>query len=102
MDTYQAIYDAVRSRINNGDIGAVARDVMFQSFDVSHQKALLQEQIGIVGAEMIRPSVLFRPILTKDGNAWLAMYGDLPTGCVGCGDTPQLAMEDFDRNFRKN
>lgn len=102
MDSYQAIYDAVRSRISNGDIGSAARDVMFQCFDISHTKMLLQEQVSIVGYEMSRPSVLFRPMLTKDGNVWLAIYGNLPIGCVGCGETPQLAMEDFDRNWKKN
>lgn len=100
MDTYQAIYDGVRSRISNGDIGSAVRDVIFQCFDISHAKLLLQEQVGVVGYEMSRPSVLFRPTLTKDGNSWLAIYGELPTGCAGCGETPHLAMEDFDKQWR--
>ena len=96
-DTYQAVYDAVRSRISNGNVGDVVRDIAFQAFDLGHVRALAQEQIGIVGYEMARPSVLFRPELTQDGNAWLAIYGDLPTGCVGVGDTPADAMADFDK-----
>jgi hypothetical protein len=96
-DSYQAVYDAVRSRISNGNIGDAIRDVALQTFDFGHVRALAQEQIGIVGYEMARPSVLFRPELTQDGNAWLAIYGDLPTGCVGVGDTPAAAMADFDK-----
>lgn len=48
--------------------------------------------------EIIRclPHVLMRPTLVQDGNAWLAIYGDLPTGVVGTGSTPAEAMADFD------
>lgn len=42
------------------------------------------------------PHVLMRPALIQDGNAWLAIYGDLPTGVVGAGSTPAEAMADFD------
>ena len=42
------------------------------------------------------PHVLMRPALIQDGNAWLAIYGDLPTGVVGTGSTPAEAMADFD------
>jgi hypothetical protein len=47
------------------------------------------------------PHVLMRPTLIQDGNAWLAIYGDLPTGVVGCGSTPAAAMDDFDRSWNK-
>lgn len=46
------------------------------------------------------PHVLIRPCLIKDGNAWLAIYGDLPTGCVGTGSTPEEAMKAFDAAWR--
>lgn len=48
------------------------------------------------------PHVLMRPLITKDGNAWMCMYGDLPTGVVGCGNTPEEACADFDRAWRSN
>jgi len=57
---------------------------------------------GILNAqyntEIIRqlPHVLMRPTLIQYGNAWLAIYGDLPTGVVGTGSTPAEAMADFD------
>ena len=34
-DSYQAIYDAVRSRIFGGNIGEVVREVAFRAFDIS-------------------------------------------------------------------
>jgi hypothetical protein len=48
-----------------------------------------------------RPSVLWRPVLTQDGDAWVALYGpDLAVGVVGTGKTPEEAMADFDRAWR--
>jgi hypothetical protein len=48
--------------------------------------------------EHSRPSVLFRPSLTKDGNMWCALYGeDIQIGVAGFGDTPDAAMREFDK-----
>lgn len=47
------------------------------------------------------PHVLMRPALIQDGNAWLAIYGDLPTGVVGAGSTPAEAMADFDAAWNR-
>ncbi len=48
--------------------------------------------------ERLRPSVIYRPKLMKDGNAWCALYGrDIMEGCCGFGDTPELAMAEFDK-----
>jgi hypothetical protein len=48
--------------------------------------------------EMLRPSYLFRPRLSQDGNQWLAIYGDnIQTGVCGFGDSPALAMTAFDK-----
>jgi hypothetical protein len=46
------------------------------------------------------PHVIMRPTITRDGNAWLCIYGDLPSGVVGCGATPELACADFDRVWK--
>ena len=52
---------------------------------------------------MQRPSVLFKPKLAKDGNAWIALLGDnLQEGIAGIGDTPSDAMKDFDNNWNKS
>lgn len=97
-DNYQAIYDAVRSRISNGDIGSVAERVMHECFDVSWQKSILQEQIVSVGNQMSRPSAIYRPKLFPDGNMWCALYGDdLQNGVSGFGKTPDEACYAFDQ-----
>ena len=47
--------------------------------------------------ERQRPSVLFSPTLTRDGNQWCALYGEnLMEGVAGFGDTPAKAMWEFD------
>jgi hypothetical protein len=44
-----------------------------------------------------RPSVLYRPVLMLDGNAWCALYGEnIQEGCVGFGPSPDAAMIAFD------
>lgn len=47
--------------------------------------------------EQQRPSVVFKPTLTRDGNMWCALFGDnLQEGVAGFGDTPARAMWAFD------
>jgi hypothetical protein len=44
------------------------------------------------------PHVLMRPTLMADGSMWCALYGpDLQVGVAGFGETPQQAMEEFDK-----
>lgn len=51
-----------------------------------------------VGRSLTRPSVLFRPRISVDGNQWCALYGEnLQDGVAGFGDTPAAAMAAFDR-----
>ena len=97
-DSYQAIYDAVRSKISGGDIFEAAR----QAFDISWYADQVKVSFQEAASEMTRPSVLFKPVLSQDGNTWIAVFGDMPTGVVGVGDTPAAAMYDFDAAwFRK-
>lgn len=67
--------------------------------NIGHYFAMAKEDIHIIFSEYARPSAVYRPTLAKDGNAWLAIYGDLPTGVVGVGSTPEEAMADFDKNW---
>lgn len=98
MDSYQAIYDAVRSRIQGCDVGAAIRSAC--SIDASHAIALIQQDFCIAAGEMQRPSVLYRPDLFPDGSKWCALYGkDLQHGIAGFGDSPAGAMIDFDRQW---
>lgn len=49
-----------------------------------------------------RPSVIWKPVLSIDGNQWCALYGDnIQDGVSGFGDSPELAMYDFDSAWGK-
>lgn len=49
-----------------------------------------------------RPSVMWKPKLTIDGNQWCALYGEnLQNGVAGFGDSPELAMYAFDVEWGK-
>ena len=99
-DTYQAVYDAVRSRLSSCDVGDAIRDAAH--IDASHAIAMLQQEFSIAAYEMQRPSVLYRPSIGMDGDKWCALYGDdLIHGISGFGDTPAEAMLDFDKNWRE-
>lgn len=96
-DSYQAIYDAVRSRISGGNISDVAREVLADAFDFSHARAIIQQEFCIAASELTRPSVLYRPTLSVDGDQWFALYGaDIQSGVAGFGSTPAEAMSAFD------
>lgn len=102
MDSYQAIYDAVRSRISNGDIGRAIENVARESFDISMMRAVLQQEFVAAAFEMQRPSAIYRPELSADGSKWCALYGaDLMQGVAGFGDTPAEAMAAFDQAWLK-
>jgi hypothetical protein len=71
-----------------------------------YSAALLeQEAAGLkcnAAAELCRPCVIWQPRLSIDGNQWCALYGEnLVEGVAGFGDSPEKAMEDFDRNWRQ-
>ena len=99
MDSYQAVYDAVRSKMGYLDAG-VLMDKIARCFDFSHQISAMYESIEY---ESTRPCVMMRPKLSVDGNQWCALYGDnLQDGVAGFGDSPAKAMADFDRNWWKS
>lgn len=78
-DSYQAIYDAVANE------------------NIGHYVRMALEAVSIAGYEHQRPSAVYRPKLYPDGNQWCALYGEnLQEGCAGFGDTPALAMTQFD------
>ena len=67
---------------------------------IAHAAEMSRENIRMAAAEHTRPSVLWKPRLSIDGNQWCALYGDdLQNGVAGFGDSPELAMWDFDRNW---
>ncbi len=97
-DSYQAIFDATRSKIGSANAGDAIERAAREAFDISHIKPHLQQEIYVVSHAMQRPSVLYRPRLAADGTKWCALFGDdLATSVAGFGDTPAEAMADFDR-----
>ena len=62
----------------------------------------LAQEIHNVSQEMQRPSVLLRPKLSLDGNAWCVLLGDnLMEGLAAFGKTPDEAMRNFDVAYYK-
>ena len=101
MSDYQAIYDAVRSRIGWCDMRDAIESAI-RGAGLDHHAAMVAETIRGAASEYERPSVLFKPDLTLDGNKWCALYGpDLQVGVAGFGDSPADAMRDFDRQWEK-
>lgn len=103
-DNYQAIYDAVRSKISGGNLTDVAREVMRDAFDFSYARECMVQEFSFswanVSDDMRRPSVLYRPILSAAGSSWCALLGEnLQVGVAGFGDTPAEAMAAFDKAF---
>lgn len=103
MDPYQPIYDATRSRMSNGDIGAAVADALREA-NIAHYVECAATLIGYEAARAAQayavPSAVYRPALSLDGDQWCALYGaNLQDGVAGFGDTPALAMADFDKNW---
>jgi hypothetical protein len=101
MDAYQPIYDAVRSRLSNGDIGQAVEAVMREA-NLAHYVECAATLIGYEATKAAEaytaPSAVYRPALKMDGNQWCALYGDnLQDGIAGFGDTPAAAMREFDK-----
>ena len=99
MDSYQAIYDAVRSKISAGNVGQ-AIEAAFHSANIGHYVHMAQLSAQAAISQWERPSVLYRPSIAPDGNQWSALYGEnIQEGVAGFGDTPALAMADFDKRW---
>lgn len=100
-DSYQPIYDAVRSRIGNADVGGAVESAIREA-NLSHYADMASRAAQEAAAEHARPSVLFKPQLMADGNMWCALLGeDLQSGVAGFGETPAKAMYAFDDAFWK-
>jgi len=96
-DTYQAVYDAVRSKIGSCDISEVVRSAIREAFDISFSIEYVKSDLYQAIAEYKRPSAVYRPSLSMDGNQWCVLYGEnLQEGVAGFGDTPEKAMQSFD------
>lgn len=96
-DSYQAIYDAVRSRISNADVGQAVRDAIGSNFDISFAREQVKDELVRAAYEMQRPSVLMRPEIDMHfgiaGGPYQAKWGPR---VFGVGKSPDEAMRAFD------
>lgn len=100
-DSYQAIYDAVRSRLGGGNIGEAMQSAI-RDANLSFYADQIRQAGQQAFAVMEAPSAVFRPKLTIDGDHWCALYGeDLQSGVAGFGKSPAEAMYAFDQAWYK-
>lgn len=100
-DNYQAVYDAVRSRFHCNVEDAIQPVVRDAFSGVDRYVQGVADEHKTAAYEMQRPSVLYRPTLSMDGDQWCALYGiDLQQGVAGFGDTPAKAMAEFDAQWQ--
>ena len=79
MSNYHAVYDAA-FRVLDCDLASRIQTALS---DIVHANS--------------RPSVLHRPQLYLDGNAWCALYGEnIQEGVCAFGFSPEEAMRNFD------
>lgn len=98
-DNYQAVYDAVRSRMSQCSIGDIVENAIGRPDIDLHFRNAANE----IAFQMSRPSVIFRPVISMDGDSWCALLGEnLAVGVAGFGDSPARAMEAFDAAFYAN
>lgn len=91
-DNYQAVYDAVRSRIGSVDVQSAVE----RAFDFSYQKDMIVSHLNQVISEFDRPSVIYQANLYQTDDGWKAEYGSLEA----FGRSPAEAMANFDTAWR--
>ena len=65
---------------------------------ICHAAEMTKVAMEIAIGHYITPSVIWKPRLSIEGNQWCALYGDnLQDGVAGFGDSPEIAMWDFDK-----
>lgn len=56
-----------------------------------------------IEAEEFNLVAVLKPKISIDGNQWCVLYGDnLQEGVAGFGDSPLLAVYDFNKAWRKS
>lgn len=98
-DYSQDVYNAASQQFR-GDYAGRFEQALRDAFDISFAVQGVQQEFMNAAMELQRPSILYKPTLSKDGNAWIALLGEnLQVGVVGVGDSPAKAVLDFDREF---
>lgn len=69
---------------------------------IAYWAEMAKREIEWAATHYTLPSAIYKPKLYQDGNQWCALYGDnLQDGVAGFGDSPALAMIDFDRAWNE-
>ncbi len=72
------------------------------SFEANVVKEAICAEAAIIRAALTAPHFLYKPDLAPDGTMWCALLGsNIMEGVCGFGETPEKAMEDFDRAWRE-
>lgn len=83
----------------NNEHSAMLQTQLSQNASLCHE---MQYNSLVQQAEYNLVSLL-KPKIYKDGNQWCVLYGEnLQDGIAGFGDTPYLAILDFNKNWNKN
>jgi hypothetical protein len=74
--------------------------------EISEEEVMWAGKVGqsrlsaAIEAEEMNLFSMLKPKLYKDGNQWCVLYGDdLKSGIAGFGDTPRLAIYDFNKQW---
>jgi hypothetical protein len=80
-----------------------AHDALYESIAAVQRAQVDYLTAQTEGTKVLqRPSVQFHPTILNDGKKFVAYYGDIDRvgfSIIGLGNTPEQAMEDFDRAF---
>lgn len=80
---------------------AYNRIVAYKEKQAAHELLIAQaahENVQLMlqhTAQNLRPSLLMRAQVKRDGDEWVASHGE----CAGRGPTPDLACQDFDSKW---
>lgn len=79
------------------------REEQMEQMLVEYREFLYEIKMNdyIYQCERGAPHVIHGAQVMWDGNQWCCILGDLPTGVVGFGDTPEKACAEFDRVWRE-
>lgn len=95
-DTYDATYQAVRSRIGHCDTSEAVQSALREAF--GNADHVIRNAMQDIASAYTDPHVVMRPKLSIEGDQWCALYGeDLMNGVVGFGASPYEAMAAFNR-----
>lgn len=76
------------------------QDRIVANTDMSWAVQRLHDAINNIEGELLRPFVLLKPKLSRDGNMYCFLYGDnIQESIAGFGKSAAEASSDFDREW---